>query len=112
MRPNIANQNHGLNVGDAMTYGVDGAIVLHAMRIWLDINQAESRYIKNNYVWTHNTSKALAQLFPYWSEKKCQRILRSLVDAGALISDCLNEDQLNRGRWYTMPEYRQQSESE
>lgn len=96
---------HAFNVKEAEEYGVEAAIVLNSIRWWLEKNLAEERNIKDGYVWTYNTVKELLIYFPYWSEKKVQRLMKKMADDGAIISRSLNENPYDQTRWYTLSEF-------
>lgn len=100
------SKTHAFGVDDAIKHGLECATLMHSLRYYLDKCLAERKNVIDGYVWTHKTAKSLVEVFPYWTEKKIQRLLKKLVDAGALKVECLHENPFDRGRWYTMPEYK------
>lgn len=102
----ISNESHSFSVADAVLYGVDGAAMLNSFRYWLRKNYSDGRNIKNGYVWTYHTAQKLHKAFPYWSERKCLRVMQKLREAGAIIVDALHDNRWNQERWYTLPEFK------
>ena len=87
---------------DAEQYGVDGAVMLHHIRYWVAKNEAnENNYHEDKY-WTYNSTKAFAQLFPFYSARKIGRILTKLEDDGAIISGNFNGKRYDRTKWFTL----------
>ena len=87
---------------DAEQYGVDGAVMLHHIRYWVAKNEANENNYHENMYWTYNSTKAFAQLFPFWSARKIGRILSKLEDDGAVISGNFNGSRYDRTRWFTL----------
>ena len=87
---------------DAEQYGVDGAVMLHHIRYWVAKNEAnENNYHEDKY-WTYNSTKAFAQLFPFWSARKVGRVLKKLEDDGAIMSGNFNGKRYDRTKWFTL----------
>ena len=87
---------------DAEQYGVDGAVMLHHIRYWVAKNEAnENNYHEDKY-WTYNSTKAFAQLFPFWSARKVGRVLKKLEDDDAIISGNFNGKRYDRTKWFTL----------
>lgn len=87
---------------DAEQYGVDGAVMLHHIRYWVAKNEAnENNYHENKY-WTYNSTKAFAQLFPFWSARKVGRVLNKLEEEGAILSGNFNGKRYDRTKWFTL----------
>ncbi len=90
------------NASLAQTYGVDGAIFLHAMAFWVAKNQANGRHFHEGRTWTYNTQEALTKLFPFWSRRQIERITGKLREQGALLSGRFGEDKTDRTLWYAL----------
>jgi len=97
--------NHFFDIGDAKVYGVDQAIILGNMRFWLDHNKANKTNVHYGYYWTYNSAKAFAELFPYWSSNKLQKLLKKMEIDGVIITGEFNKKGYDRTKWYTMPAY-------
>lgn len=102
----IAGESHSFSVAEAIEHGVEAAIVLNAIRYWLRKNHSDGRNIKSGYVWTYNTAKKLHKMFPYWSEQKCQRLMKKLNDQKLVIVANHNTNKWVQERWYTLPEFK------
>ena len=100
---------HLFNVGLAIKYGIEKAILLYNLDHWLEVNKANDRNIQEKegkrYYWTYNSSVAFHKLFPYISERAIRRYLQELEQDGLLISGCFNKNNYDRTKWFTMPEY-------
>lgn len=98
---------HHFNIADAQQYGVDAAILLHNLKFWLEKNLANKHNIHDGRVWTYNTQNAWVALFPYFTRRQIQRILKTLVEAGLLLKGNYNEDRFDKTVWYSLnlPEF-------
>lgn len=92
---------HCFKVDDAAKYGLDEAIFIENVRLWLNSNQAAKRNFHEGKYWTYNTAEAYAVLFPYWNAMKVHRITKSLEDQGVLQVGFFNTNSYNRTKWYT-----------
>lgn len=104
--PPIAGETHAFSVPDAINHGVEQAIILNTIRYWLRKNYSDGRNIQDGYVWTYNTAKKLNKIFPYWSEQKCQRLMKKMADSGLILTANLNRNKWDQERWYTLPEFK------
>lgn len=95
---------HSFNTGDAKEYGIGSAVLLYNIRYWLRKNRANEQHIHDGRVWTYNSRKAFAELFPYLSESQIYRRLSKLEDAGVLIKDNFNDHAYDRTSWYSLNE--------
>jgi len=99
---------HHFKVEEAIKYGIYKAILLYNIRFWLEKNLAGEKHIyeskedKNTYVWTYNTGKAFAKLFPYMKENSINVWLLELKEAGVLLTDNFNKTKYDRTNWYTI----------
>lgn len=100
--------NHSFNTEYARKYGIEEAIVIENFIFWIKKNHANSENIKEieidgvkeQRVFTYNSAKALAELFPYFSEKQIYRIMESLEKQSILIKAHFNSNNHNRITWY------------
>lgn len=76
---------HSFEIEDAEKYGVSEAIVLYNIRYWIRYNKANRLNIHDGRVWTYNSARALAELFPYFTADKIRRYLDNLESDGGLI---------------------------
>jgi len=96
---------HCFDVDNAVRYGLDEAIFIENVRLWLNSNQAAKRNFHNGKYWTYNTAEAYAVLFPYWNAMKVHRITKSLEDQGVLEIGHFNSNSYNRTKWYTFTDH-------
>ena len=95
---------HQFNVEDAKKHGVNGAIMMANMRFWIAKNKANKRHFYDGRYWTYNSSKAFAELFPYWSAKQIERILAKLKAEGVLLTGHFSQNAYDRTNWYSLSE--------
>lgn len=96
---------HIFNIQDAVDYGIEEAIILYNIRFWLDKNLANNSNIHDGEVWTYNSVKAWAKLFPYMSESKISKTLTKMEEKGLIISGNYNKAKYDRTKWYSIPQY-------
>lgn len=91
-------------VCDAIAHGVEGAVLLSNIRFWLRKNIEAQSNIHDGRVWTFNSSRAFAEIFPFWNERKIARITAALEASGILISANYNRKQYDRTKWFSINE--------
>lgn len=96
---------HCFDVDNAVRYGLEEAIFIENIRLWLNSNQAAKRNFHNGKYWTYNTAEAYAVLFPYWNAMKVHRITKSLEDQKVLEVGHFNSNSYNRTKWYTFTDH-------
>jgi len=69
---------------------------------WIHKNQANDKNYKDGLYWTFNSIRALKKLFPYWSIPQLKRIIKKLLDKGALKSANYNKVKYDQTKWYTI----------
>ena len=70
---------HSFDAEIANEYGVEIAIMFDMFCFWINKNEANNYNYHDGKYWTFNSAKGFKKLFPYWSEKKIQRILQKMV---------------------------------
>lgn len=85
----------------ARRFGLEEAALLDSMVFWWRTNKANNRNFRDGRWWTFNSVKALAEIFPWWSEKQVRRILANCVEQGALIEGAYNTEPRDRTKWYS-----------
>ena len=95
---------HHFNVSVATAYGVNCAIILDNIYYWIEKNRANEVNYYDGYYWTFNSKKALAELFPYLTERQIRTAIDTLVDNEILITGNYNKLKLDRTLWYTITE--------
>ena len=91
---------HSFEAGIADKYGIEVAVVFDMFCFWINKNEANENNYRDGKYWTFNSAKGFKKLFPYWSEKKIQRILQKMVDEDLIIKGNYNENPWNQTSWY------------
>jgi len=64
--------------------------------------RANGRNFHDGRYWTYNSKKALARLFPFWTERQLDRIIASCKEQGAVLTGNYNQDGRDRTIWYAV----------
>lgn len=92
----------------ARRFGVDEAIFIHHLQYWVDYNKSNEINRKEFegavHYWTHNSMKAFASYFQFWTEKQILRIVKSCKEKGLIISSSFCEENTGKTLWYTLTE--------
>lgn len=94
--------NHSFNVEIAVKVGVDKAILLENIMFWINRNIANKQHEHDGETWTYNSTNAFAELFPYFSANKIQKLLRQLEVDGYIKTGNYNTSPYDRTKWYTI----------
>lgn len=94
----------------AKIYGVEEAIMLDNFLYWIRKNEANDKHFHDGKYWTYNTNKALVELFPFWTKRQIERILKSLIEKGAIVTGNYNSSAYDRTIWYAIGELKTASE--
>jgi len=92
--------DHHFNIDFASRYGIEEAIVADNLFFWIAKNATEGDCMKGGRFWVASSVKAISTYFPYMSEAKVTRTLKSLITQGMLLKDCFNGDGMDRKCWY------------
>lgn len=101
----MKNKIYSFSTDDAVSHGIDAAIILHNMRYWLDHARVHGEMEQEGYYWMYMTASKMVDLFPFWSANKIQKELKKLEERGVVITGNYNKSSWNRTKWYTMPEF-------
>lgn len=94
--------DYTFNSDIASVYGVNEAIFIHNLYWWISKNKANERHFYEGKYWTYNTTKAFSELFPFWSERQVNRIIKKLMDEEVLYVGNFNQSTYDRTRWYAL----------
>lgn len=94
--------NYQFNVEIASRLDVNSAIFIHNIAFWIKGNKANNRHLFEGRYWTYNSTKAFAELFPFWTQEQVRRIISKLEDKGIIASSNLNKTKYDRTKWYTI----------
>lgn len=95
---------HNFNLSIAKKFGVEEAIIIHNIYFWTLKNKANGKHFHDGNYWTYNSIEAFTELFPYWSRRQIERILKNAVDKGAIIKGNYNKIAYDRTTWYALTE--------
>jgi len=96
---------HSFDVGVALKYGTDCAVILTSIKFWIQKNKANGRHFNEGYYWTYNSNEAFQTLFPYMTKDKIRRSLERMEKDGAIITSTKNKMPFDRTKWYAITEY-------
>jgi hypothetical protein len=92
------------NARIACEYGTDEAIIIECLYFWIKKNEANSKHFHDGNYWTYNSARAFAKLFPFWSNRQIERILKSLEKQNAVNTGNYNVQPYDRTKWYALSE--------
>lgn len=96
--------NHSFDVEIARLHGVAAAILIENFRFWIAKNKANGRHYYDGRWWTYNSTKALSELFPYWSGKQIERTLSRMKSDGIMVTGHYSQNAYDRTNWYSIQE--------
>lgn len=86
----------------AKKYGVEGAVIIENLYFWIMKNKANDKNCFDGEYWTYNSVKAFEELFPFWSKRQIERILKNLEKGGAIKTGNYNKSSYDRTKWYAL----------
>jgi hypothetical protein len=93
---------HCFNIELAKKYGVEEAILFNHIYFWIEKNKANKKHFYDGNYWTYNSVRAFSDLFPYWSAKQIDRILKSLINQNVLLTGNFNKVGYDKTKWYAI----------
>jgi DNA polymerase III gamma/tau subunit len=93
---------YSFNVEHAKRYGQEEAVILQNFIFWLRQNKANKKNQRDGRTWTYNSVRAFGELFPFWTARQIDRILRSLISKGVLIKGSYNQANYDKTSWYAL----------
>ena len=94
--------SHYFNVGIAVEYGVNEAILLQSIYEWVKVNEVRNEHYRDGRYWDCCSTDALAQLFPYFTKGQIQYTLKKLREHGLILVGNYNEQPFDQTRWYAL----------
>ena len=85
---------------DAEMYGLETAVILHKLAMWIRHNRANGKHFHEERTWTWNTRDGLCAMFPFVKKRKLSDIIRGLVADGVLLTGHFNKQPHVRTMWY------------
>lgn len=93
---------HIFQVDVAKKYGVEEAIIIEHLGHWIKKNKANQVNLLHGYYWTYNSLSAYQKIFPYWSSRQIDRVLKNLENLGIIKTGHYSMNRGNRTKWYTI----------
>lgn len=90
----------------AEKFGTDCATFISHMQYWIAKNAANERHFYEGRYWTYNSLSALERLFPFWTRRQIERIIRDLKKAGVLLTGHYSKNSYDRTTFYSIDESR------
>ena len=85
---------------EAEAYGVNEAIMIQHFRFWINKNIANGKNHYQGRTWTYNSMTAFCEIFPFWTRRQIERILKNMVDKQIIVKDNFNSNKNDRTIWY------------
>lgn len=92
--------DYSFNIEYAKIHGIDCAILIKHLQFWITKNKANDRYEYDGRTWTYSSTKALTEIFPFWSTGQVNRIIRNLINKEIIITGNYNKAKYDRTKWY------------
>jgi hypothetical protein len=96
------SMNHSFNTQIANLYGVEEAIIIENIYFWISKNKANEKHFYDGDYWTYNSARAFTELFPYWTQRQLERILKNAELKGAIKTGNYNKVAYDRTKWYSL----------
>lgn len=90
------------DVGLAKEYGVDEAVFVHNIYFWVLKNEANGRHLHDGKTWTYSSIEGLTKLFPFWTSRQIERVVRNCRDKGLIETAKLSDNPRDRTTWFTI----------
>lgn len=91
---------HSFDTDVARKVGVNAAVIYSNILFWTQKNAANRKNMRDGYVWTYNSRRAFAELFPYLTEKQIRTALEKLVSEGLVVAGSYNQASMDKTNWY------------
>lgn len=95
---------HVFDIEIAQKYGIVAAIILENLGYWIRRNEANETNFHDGYFWTYNSKRALAELFPYLTERQIGIAFQKLIDEGLVLTGNYSKNPMDRTLWYALSE--------
>lgn len=93
---------HFFDTEVAAKYGVNAAVIFQNLVFWCQHSEANGKNFHDGHYWTYNSAKALAELFPYMTEKQIRTALNKLLADGVVIKGKYNDNKYDQTLWYAI----------
>ncbi|MGG1340152.1 DnaD domain protein [Bacillus toyonensis] len=87
----------------AMKVGVDESLFIQQLHYLIVNKEKGSNFdtFKDGHTWVYNTWWGWQEFFPFWNQKKIQRMIKKLEDTNILVGrKDLNKEAYDKTKWY------------
>lgn len=86
----------------AKDVGVEEAIMLSNLKFWCTTNEKHNINFYEGKTWMYHTQESFVELFPFWTRRQIQRILKKLTKKGYIIEGNFNKVKYDQTKWYSI----------
>lgn len=96
------SDSHHFRVHAAEVVGVNAAIVLESIYWWCKKNRDNERNYHDGLYWTYNSTRALTETWPYFSEKVIRTAISKLEQGHYIVVGNYNDSKWVHTKWYAI----------
>ena len=96
------NNNHSFNIELAQLVGVEKALLLGRVWLYIDYHKRNGTNLRDDKFWMYDSSTALAEVYPYMTPQSIRRRMAELEKDGWLISGNYNRKSNDLTKWYAL----------
>lgn len=96
------NNNHSFNIELAQLVGVEKALLLGRVWLYIDYHKRNGTNLKDDKFWMYDSSTALAEVYPYMTPQSIRRRMVELENDGWIISGNYNKKSNDLTKWYAL----------
>jgi hypothetical protein len=91
---------HSFDPEIARRVGVNAAVIYQNILFWTEKNYVNGKNCIDGCVWTYNSVRAWAELFPYLTQSQIRLALAKLVEDGLIVEGNHSDAAYDRTKWY------------
>ena len=95
-------QYHMLNCHAAEVVGVQPALVLWHLEVWIEKNKASRKCLRDGKYWAYCSLGAMTKVFSYLTKEQIRYSVRKLKEGGYIITANYNDAGMNHTTWYSI----------
>lgn len=97
-----AGYYHGFDVPEAKKYGLESAVIIQTLRLWVlkNRNDGDKRFYHDGRWWCTVTVDGWKKGLPYFSSQKIWRLIDKLCDLGVIVKGNHAPNKWSRQLWY------------
>lgn len=96
------NNNHSFNIELAQLVGVEKALLLGRVWLYIDYHKRNGTNLRDDKFWMYDSSTALAEVYPYMTPQSIRRRMAELEKDGWLVSGNYNRKSNDLTKWYAL----------